>query len=167
MAHDGPKDVNTAWTDGHFALFVLADVSNEDLGRVLDEAYDGSGEYYYWLADDWSNAPRDGEDATKPPIAEDWRSPFQKKTVDDVVAFMKKIPEDRYIDYHHFAVLDEDFTKRRLVTIYRIGNEDLVGDELDALPCSVAGSTLFLSSMNSHYWEETKANYPEKGEPVG
>jgi hypothetical protein len=27
MAHDGPTEVNTAWTDGCFALFVLADVS--------------------------------------------------------------------------------------------------------------------------------------------
>ena len=56
-----------------------------------------------------------------------------------MVAFMKTLPEDRYIDYHYFAVLGEDFTKRKMVTIYRIGDEDLVGDELDALPCSVAG----------------------------
>lgn len=27
------------------------------------------------------------------------------------------------------------------------------------------GSALFLSAMKSHYWEETKAIYPE-GEPV-
>jgi hypothetical protein len=33
MAHDGPKDVNTAWTDGHFALFVLANVSNDVIHR--------------------------------------------------------------------------------------------------------------------------------------
>jgi hypothetical protein len=30
MAHNGPKDV-AAWIDGRFALFVLADVSNEVL----------------------------------------------------------------------------------------------------------------------------------------
>lgn len=29
MAHDGPTEINTAWTDGCFALFVLADVSND------------------------------------------------------------------------------------------------------------------------------------------
>jgi hypothetical protein len=29
MAHDGPKEWNTKWTDGCFALFVLADVSNK------------------------------------------------------------------------------------------------------------------------------------------
>jgi hypothetical protein len=29
MAHDGPRDINTAWTDGCFALFVLADVSDK------------------------------------------------------------------------------------------------------------------------------------------
>ena len=52
---------------------------------------------------------------------------------------MKNLPVDRYIDYHHFVVLNEDFTKRKLMTIYRIGDENLVGDELDALPCSAAG----------------------------
>jgi len=52
---------------------------------------------------------------------------------------MKTLPEDRYIDYHYFAVLGEDFAKRKMVTICRIGDEDLVGDEMDALPCSVAG----------------------------
>ncbi|KAF2640000.1 hypothetical protein P280DRAFT_25299 [Massarina eburnea CBS 473.64] len=167
MPYDGPKDVNTAWTDGHFALFVLADVSNDELSHVLEEAYNGSGEYHFWLADVWSNAPRDGEDATKPPVGEDWRSPFYGKTVEDVVAFMKKLPEDRYVDYHYFAVLGQDFTKRRMVTIYRVGDEDLIGDKLEALPCSIAGSTLFLSAIESHYWEETKANYPKEDEPVG
>jgi hypothetical protein len=29
MAHDGPKDINTMWTHGRFALFVLADVPND------------------------------------------------------------------------------------------------------------------------------------------
>jgi hypothetical protein len=29
MAHDGPKNINTMWTHGRFALFVLADVSND------------------------------------------------------------------------------------------------------------------------------------------
>lgn len=52
---------------------------------------------------------------------------------------MKELPEGRYIDYHYFAVLGEDFAERRVVTIYRIGDEYLRGDELDSLPCSVAG----------------------------
>jgi hypothetical protein len=85
------------------------------------------------------NAPREGEDGTKPPVAEDWHSPFHEKSIEDVVAFMKTLPDDCYVDYDYFAVLDEDFTKRRMVTIYRIGDECLIGDELDALPCSVAG----------------------------
>jgi hypothetical protein len=32
------------------------------------------------------------------------------------------------------------------------------------LMCCI-GSTLFLSAMKSHYWEETKGNYDE-GEPI-
>ena len=64
---------------------------------------------------------------------------FHGKTIDDVVAFMKQLPEDRDVEYHYFAVLGDDFVKRRLVTIWRMGDEYLEGDELDALPCSVAG----------------------------
>jgi hypothetical protein len=59
---------------------------------------------------------------------------------------MKDLPEDRYIDYHYFAVLGEDFTKRRTVTIYSIGDADLMGDELDALPCSFAGKCRCIDS---------------------
>jgi hypothetical protein len=55
------------------------------------------------------------------------------------------------------VVLGEDFEKRGYVTIYRIGNGSLGGDELGSLPCSAMGATLFLSAMESQYWEETKA----------
>jgi hypothetical protein len=102
-------------------------------------------EYYFWLADDWSSAPKREPTAgiaTKPPVAAHWHSPFRGKTIKDVVAFMKTVPEERNIDYHHFCVLGEDFQKRKLVTIYRIGDVDLVGDELDSLPCSAAGKLL-------------------------
>jgi hypothetical protein len=104
-------------------------------------------EYYFWLADDWSSAPAREpifEVATKPPVAAEWQSPFRGKTIKDVVAFMKTVPEERNIDYHHFCVLGEDFQKRKLVTIYRIGDEYLKGDELDSLPCSAAGKLLQL-----------------------
>lgn len=96
----------------------------------------------FWLADEWPNAPKKAnvpERASIPPINEHWCSPFQGKTIEDVVAFMKSLPEDRDVDYHHFAVLGEDFAQRRMVTIYRIGDENLIGDELDAFPCSLAG----------------------------
>ena len=97
MAHDGPKDPSS-WVDSNFALFVLADVSNDvssryfarvttdnwkEINKVIQQAYDGSTVncYMYWLADDYSNAPRetptpDGESTqtesgTEPPIAKD------------------------------------------------------------------------------------------------
>jgi hypothetical protein len=55
----------------------------------------------------------------------------------------KNLLEDRYIDYHYFPVLDKDFTQRKMVTIYRVGDEDLEGDTLDALPCSVTGMSFY------------------------
>lgn len=57
---------------------------------------------------------------------------------------MKMLTEERYIDYHHFCVLGEDFEQRKLITVYRIGDENLVGDEMDSLPCSVAGKRLLV-----------------------
>jgi hypothetical protein len=47
---------------------------------------------------------------------------------------------------HHFVVIDEDFKNRGLATIFRMGNEFLVGDELHSLLCSVGGATLFFDS---------------------
>jgi hypothetical protein len=70
------------------------------------------------------------------------------------------------LDYHYFAVLDADYAEIKLLKIYPIGDEDLVGEELDCVTCSVRGSSLFLSAMEPHYWEETKATC-EDGEPVG
>jgi hypothetical protein len=78
---------------------------------------------------------------------------------------MKTLPEDRNIDYHHFCVLGEDYAKRKLVTIWRIGDEYLVGDKLDSLPCAASVATVFLSAMGSRKWEEVKDNCRD-GEPV-
>jgi hypothetical protein len=102
-------------------------------------------DYLFWLADDWSSAPKCGPPAelgTKPPILADWQSRFRGKTIEDVVAFMKTVLAERNIDYHYFCVLGEDFQKRKLVTMWRIGDIDLVGDELDSLPISAAGKLL-------------------------
>jgi hypothetical protein len=142
MAHDGPKDINCEWTSGNFALFALVPISTSDLDCVLASAHDTLGEYYFWLASSWSAAPSRNiypSLGTKPPIPENWRSPFFGRTVEDVVMFMKDMPEDANVDYHHFAVLGRDFSSRKLLRIYRIGNEDLVGDELDSVLCSAAG----------------------------
>ena len=79
----------------------------------------------------------------------DWTSPFKGKTAQDVLAFMKTLPEDRNIDYHHFCVLGEDYTKRKLVTMYRIGDRDFVGDELDTLPCSASGKNAPMGGRRS------------------
>jgi hypothetical protein len=86
--------------------------------------------------------------------------------VQDAAAFLKYVPDDARVDYHHFGILGEDFKKRRLITIYRIGDEELEGDELDCLPCSVEGSTLFLSSLEQGYWEEQEGQYG-LDQPVG
>jgi hypothetical protein len=77
---------------------------------------------------------------TEPPIPSNWTCSCKGESVSDCVAFLK-----------------EGFEKRRLVVVYRIGDRFLIGDELNSLPCSARGSTLFLSAMEPHYWEETKA----------
>jgi hypothetical protein len=66
-----------------------------DINRVIEEAYDGVEEDSYWLADDFSKAPRrtqigdtpytQVETGTEPPIQVDWISPFKGKTVQDCV----------------------------------------------------------------------------------
>jgi hypothetical protein len=141
---------------------------------VIQEAHDKSGEYMFWLADDWSNAPRTIQEkdftrveaGTKSPIGEDWKSPFKGKTVQDAIAFLKSAPEEVCVDLYHFAVLGEDFVRRAFVTIYRIGDEYLRGDEVDSVPCSVAMSTIFLSSMEPHMWEESKGARDNDDDPV-
>ncbi|KAF2124608.1 hypothetical protein P153DRAFT_390646 [Dothidotthia symphoricarpi CBS 119687] len=148
-----------------------------EINRVIQEAYDGStvNAYMFWLADDAANAPlrnKYGENTrddtgTVPPIDEHWRSPFIGKTALDAVSFLKSLPDDRSIDWHYFAVLGSDYKGRGMVTIYRIGDVNLIGEELESLPCSVAGSTLFLSAMEPDYWEETKSNQRNGNDPVG
>jgi hypothetical protein len=148
----------------------------KELNKVIQEAYDGSTaeNYIFWLADNFATAPRRTQEgdatyvnsATEPPIPKDWVSPFKGKTAEDAAAFLKTAPEDLSVDWHHFAVLGEDFEKRRLVTLYRIGDMDLAGGKLEKLLCSVAGSTLALSSMEKHVWEEWGNDFGED-EPIG
>ncbi|PVI03234.1 hypothetical protein DM02DRAFT_726707 [Periconia macrospinosa] len=175
MSRDGPRNPPD-WVDANFALFVLTDVSNENLNQILQDAYDGSTVncYMFWLADTFTTAPRliqDGEvtyysSATKPPIPEDWSSPFKGKSPEDAAAFLKTAPDDVCVDRHHFAVLGEDYEKKGLVALYRIGDEELVGGRLEKLVCSVKGSTLALSSLEKHVWEEWRGDFGED-EPVG
>jgi hypothetical protein len=100
---------------------------------VLQEAYEGVDLYCFWLADDFSTGPhpiRVGdtkhiysyENGTEPPISSNWTSPFMGKSVEDCVAFLKSAPDDSCVDRYHFVVLGEDFKKRSLVTVYRIGD---------------------------------------------
>lgn len=120
----------------------------------------------FWLADDFSNAPRrraEGdvtyvENGTEPPIPEGWESRFRGKTIQDVADFLKQAPDELCVDWHHFAVLGEDFSKRHVITLCRIGDEELKGEELSTLPCTVEKSTLCLSSMEPHTWEEYQAD---------
>ncbi|CAI6302108.1 unnamed protein product [Periconia digitata] len=175
MSRDGARSPPD-WVDANFALFVLTDVSNEELNEILQKAFDGStvNSYMFWLASDtFPTAPRriqkDGttffENATKPPIPKDWTSPFIGKTVEDVASFLKTVPRDLCVDWHHFAVLGEEYKEKGLVALYRIGDEDLVGSNLEKLSCSVAGSTLALSSLEKHVWDEWRVDFGQD-EPV-
>jgi len=100
------------------------------------------------------------EEGTQPPVAKDWKSPFLGKTAEEMAKFLQSAPEEEnsLLDMHYFAVLDEDFKKSGLVTIYRIGDEELKGQKLESRRCSVERSTLFLVPMERDAWEETEDN---------
>lgn len=153
----------------------LSDLS-KNLDKIIQEAYDGStvDNYMFWLADTFATAPRRTQEgdatyvdsATEPPIPKDWTSPFKGKTAEDAAAFLRTAPDDLCVDWHHFAVLGEDYRKRGFVTLFRIGDENLAGDNLENVLCSVKGSTLALSGLEKHIWEEWKADTKED-EPIG
>jgi hypothetical protein len=84
------------------------------------------------------------------------------------VAFLKTAPDNSVVcvDHHHFVVVGGDFRKRGLVTVYRIGDENLLGDRLKSMPCSAKGVAVFLYAMEPDYWEEKKAEQTDD-EPVG
>lgn len=188
MSHDSPRDPPN-WIDVHFALFVLVDVStdvsytplspkyiltnlNQQINQVLQKSYDGANlnSWHLWLADSYTNTPRkQGDqymDGTKPPVPKEWKSPFLGKTIPEAAEFIKKLPNEATVDWHHFVVIDEDFLKSGIVNLWRIGDEDLKGDELDVLPCSVEHSTLELYGIGSRGWEETKSNVEAGYSPI-
>ncbi|KAF4625007.1 hypothetical protein G7Y89_g13163 [Cudoniella acicularis] len=160
VSRDGPRK-DTPWVDCTFALFVLADITIDDINHVLQKAHDGSTVncYYFWLAHDFAYVPRENrvgetifcESGTESPIPEEWTSLFKGKTIQEAAAFSKLALDGLQVDWHHFAVLDEGF-----LTLCRIGDGDLVGDDLDTMPCKVEVSTLNLSSLERHVWEEYK-----------
>jgi hypothetical protein len=88
--------------------------------------------------------------------------------VQDCVAFLEKAPDSSMVcvDHCHFVVLGDDFEKRGLVTIWRIGDENLRGDKLESMTCSVKDASVFLYAMEPDYWEENMAEQ-EGDEPVG
>jgi hypothetical protein len=84
------------------------------------------------------------------------------------MTFLKTAPDSSIVcvDYHHFVVLGDDFKKRGLATICKIGDENLRGDKLGSMPCSVKEVSVFLYAMEPDYWEEKMAEQ-EGDEPVG
>lgn len=130
----------------------------------------------FWLAtDSWTDAPRITRDeegntffsnGTQPPITSSYSLPFKGKTTEQCAEFIKQAPEEYCVDWHHFAVLGEDYKKRRLVTLWRIGDGELKGERLTSLPATVAKSTLFLSGLESRIWDECLEDHKDDDEPV-
>lgn len=52
------------------------------------------------------------------------------------------------------------------MNLCRIGDEDLKGEELDVLPCSVEHSALTLMGLEPHSWEEIKNNVEDGFSPI-
>ncbi|CAG8952868.1 hypothetical protein HYFRA_00007582 [Hymenoscyphus fraxineus] len=171
MTHEGPRDA-TSWTDVHFALFVLVDISTDQINQILQTSYSGAslGSWNLWLATSYTNAPRkQGDqytDGTKPPVPKDWNSPFLGKSIPDAVEFMEGLPDESTVDWHHFVIVGEDYLKSGIVNLCRIGDEELKGKEVDVLPCSVEHASLTLMGLEPHGWEEIRSNVEDGFSPI-
>lgn len=114
----------------------------------------------FWLATDkYDDAPkkqsRDPNDGTKPPIRKDFKSPWIERKLDEMVEWLKGMPEDIDLNAHYFGALDNG-AKRDPPTIVvcRIGDVELKGDKLFLLRKDSIKAVEHLVGAQSDAWDE-------------
>ncbi|KAF2794778.1 hypothetical protein K505DRAFT_336642 [Melanomma pulvis-pyrius CBS 109.77] len=149
-----------------FALFVLVEVSTDQLNKILEAAFKGTqfSENCLWLPlseDDYSDAPKKvsgvATEGTKPPVSS-YKSPFIGKKGEEVAAWLKNKPKEADVDIHFFAILDKSAEKGSMV-MGRQGGLDLKDmDSLEFMRLDAEFATSVLFAMQYGSWEEMKTS---------
>ncbi|KAJ4364607.1 hypothetical protein N0V83_009203 [Neocucurbitaria cava] len=149
-----------------FALFVLVDVSTDQLNKVLEAAFKGTefSKNTFWLPsseDDYLDAPkkvpREPTEGTKPPVSS-YKSPFIGWKGEDVAKWLKSKPKEAAIDVHFFAIVDNSAEKGFLVIGRQGGRylEDM--DKLEFMRLDTEFATASIYAAQSGTWEEIKTS---------
>ena len=164
-----------AWTSPPFALFVLAEVdvevsthlthvrsrteATQVINQVLQQASIVTAEF--WLATaSYEDAPKWSKEmanlGTEPPVSKEWKSPFINYKAEDVAKWLKGKPDGVDLDSQHFAVLDANTVEDKKILVFKIGDIDRKGHELDSFRFDPQRAAGFLAGLEWGEWEELK-----------
>lgn len=137
----------------------------------MREAHDGDGAWHFWVTDkQYRDIPdEDGQEGSQAPFDDSKRQPPETDTIEDAAKFVASLPPSKsgnlIVDRHHFAVVDDMFRERHCLTLYRVGDENLEGDEISSFPIAPKGATVYLVGQQQEHWDHSVARWKKFGVP--
>lgn len=122
-----------------------------------------------WLADRSEDIlPAIRSTGTQTPIPSTWRSPFLAASLQDVVMFLRGLPEDVHevLDPHYFVILDANYFASGCVTACKVGDGVSPGEILTSMPVKPEDIAVLLGGQQSGQWEDYLERCMEFGGPV-
>ncbi|KAF1843216.1 uncharacterized protein K460DRAFT_341102 [Cucurbitaria berberidis CBS 394.84] len=151
-----------------FALFVLdKDINNEYINKGLESAHgwDSMATWDLWVAtDSYDDMPKQSGDrqpppeATKPPLADSYKSPWVGKTIEECAKWLQAAPEDTAVLKDYFTAVNEFSKEDDTVLTCRVRVED--GDlKVDYYPLPTKEIAMMMLTNRGSYFDERGSAY--------
>ncbi|PVI00754.1 hypothetical protein DM02DRAFT_614113 [Periconia macrospinosa] len=158
-------------TEPPFALFVLDEsIDTEYLNRSLTLAHDWdeNARWDLWVAtDSYEDLPKaTGErqpppEATKPPLPDSFKSPWNGKTVEDCAKWLQNMPNDSVVQREYFTVMNQFSKEDDTILTCRIRHDN--GQvKVDYYPLPTAEISMYMITNRDSRFDEAGHSYQSR-----
>ncbi len=142
-----------------FALFAVVDLDPGVISRVLDSTKRAKPQIFWLASQDYNDAPKKRpnvvNNGTPTPIADNFKSPWVGKPVEDLLKWLQAKPVEADLNFWHFAILDQGAkAKEPTIVVGRVGNHALEGDHIYLLRHEASYAATFLIGSNTNDFDE-------------
>ena len=149
-----------------FTTFALTNAHTKMINDVLQRNKDEAAHWWLWHVDDHSSLPDfpgHAVDGTHALVEETWRSLFIETSVEDAAEDLRSVPEPKKpLCKTYFAVLDRQrYEENDQIMIY-----NMVGDEVQGVPCTAGWAGEWRTGHERDTWEERYRGWTLAGETL-
>ncbi|KAF2202270.1 hypothetical protein GQ43DRAFT_430919 [Delitschia confertaspora ATCC 74209] len=153
-----------------WALFVTSkDINAKYINDALTRAWkgDNEGAWNLWLAtDSYTDIPKLRDDneiaeGTKPPIPDNFASPFAGKSVEECAKWLQHIPGDSAVNKEYFTVINEFSKEDDTVLVVQVNKNGEGGEEIEVeyFPQPTKNIMMEMWTNGRGKFEEKASNY--------